>query len=133
MERRRNSTVTQYSNLTANDSLTDIVFVATISILLMLTACFFYVLYKIYSNEIPNEQNKARFKNVEKELIEIYIIPHNSLNSSSCYDAPVNLLHGKLPTGPVNTSADEHFACYLKFRLDLEKIFINQQHAQEMN
>ena len=104
MGNRMNSTVTLQSNSSESDGVFDsenwtvvfdsdnwtvekdnMVFVATISILVMVTTCILYIIWKLSPDETSTERNVARLEVTDRSPMEMYY-------SLPCFTVPINYI-----------------------------------------
>ena len=110
-----------YSRSTAN-----LAFGITISSILLLTACFFYVFCKIHASGVREtlaDPNNVQFVRRANEPIEMHVVPNNPPNNFGYRMAPGNsILTHPLHARTTYSSRDNHNNARIAYKLQMRQV-----------
>ena len=140
MDTRKNTTMAWPTNLTTTNSesrdwfnclvpnfvTSDLVFGVMISIIFLVTACFFYVFRSIHARGFQgtsNDPNNVQLGSIARVPIETHVVPNNTSNSSSYLKCPENAMHyhpghSKTSNSSSTDYSNDLIAYQLKMRLE---------------
>ena len=115
-----------FNCLVPNFVTSDLVFGVMISIIFLVTACFFYVFRSIHargSRGTSTDPNNVQLGSVARVPIEMHVVPNNTSNSSSHLKCPENSMvhypgHSETSNSSSTDSANDLIAYQLQMRLE---------------